>query len=130
VNGLYIPVCLHLTQMGTGSKGLMITNRETRSAKALPLSYRDVDGRSYRDMGCMSQHTTHRRIEMNDNNKSGYELRTDLLAMAIGIVSDKASREFDNEHMKPEGQRSAVNPYTTEDIITEAEKLYTFICRK
>ena len=67
---------------------------------------------------------------MNDNNKSGYELRTDLLGMAIGIVSDKINREFDNEHMKPEGQRSAVNPYTTEDIITEAEKLYAFVQRK
>ena len=67
---------------------------------------------------------------MSDSKKSGYELRTDLLGMAIGIVSDKVNREFDNEHMKPEGQRSAVNPYTTEDIIVEAEKLYTFVQKK
>ena len=67
---------------------------------------------------------------MSDSKKSGYELRTDLLGMAIGIVSDKVNREFDNEHMKPEGQRSAVNPYTTEDIIVEAEKLYAFVQKK
>jgi hypothetical protein len=67
---------------------------------------------------------------MGDNNKSGYQLRTDLLGMAIGIVSDKVNREFDNEHMKPEGQRSAISPYTTEDIIVEAEKLYTFVQKK
>ncbi len=67
---------------------------------------------------------------MSDSKKSGYELRTDLLGMAIGIVSDKVNREFDNEHMKPEGQRSAVSPYTTEDIIVEAEKLYAFVQKK
>jgi len=67
---------------------------------------------------------------MGDSNKSGYQLRTDLLGMAIGIVCDKVSRQFENEHLKPEGQRSAVAPYTTEDIIVEAEKLYTFVQTK
>ena len=67
---------------------------------------------------------------MSDKNKSGYELRTDLLGMAIGIVCDKVNRQFENEHLKPEGQRSAVSPYTTEDIIVEAEKLYTFVQKK
>ena len=68
---------------------------------------------------------------MSDNiNKSGYELRTDLLGMAIGILESKNAREFDNEHLKPEGQRSAVQPYTTEDVIAEAEKLYTFVQKK
>jgi len=67
---------------------------------------------------------------MSDNNKSGYELRTDLLGMAIGIVSDKVQRHFDNECLKPDGQRSSVVPYTTEDIIAEAEKLYAFVQKK
>jgi hypothetical protein len=67
---------------------------------------------------------------MGDNNKSGYQLRTDLLGMAIGIVSDKSNRQLDNEHMKPEGQRLAVDSYTTEDIIAEAEKLYAFVQKK
>ena len=67
---------------------------------------------------------------MSDSNKSGYELRADLLGLAIGSVSDKVDRQFDNEHLKPEGQRTAVTPYTTEDIITEAEKLYQFVQKK
>ena len=67
---------------------------------------------------------------MSDSKKSGYELRTDLLGMAIGIVSDKVARQFENEHLKPEGQRTAVVSYTTEDIITEAEKLYVFVRNK
>ena len=67
---------------------------------------------------------------MGDKNKSGYELRTDLLGMAIGIVCDKVNRQFENEHLKPEGQRNAVVPYTTEDIIVEAEKLYIFVQKK
>ncbi len=62
--------------------------------------------------------------------KSGYQLRTELLGMAIGIVSDKSNRQFDNEHMKPEGERSSVESYTTEDIIAEAEKLYAFVQKK
>ena len=67
---------------------------------------------------------------MSDNNKSGYQLRKDLLGMAIGIVCDKVGRQFENEHLKPEGQRNAVAPYTTEDIIIEAEKLYVFVQTK
>lgn len=67
---------------------------------------------------------------MGDNNKSGYELRTDLLGMAIGIVSERIQRQFENEHLKPEGTRQPVEPYTTEDIITEAEKLYAFVQQK
>ena len=67
---------------------------------------------------------------MSDTNKSGYELRTDLLGMAIGIVDQKVSRLFENEHMKPEDQRNAVDPFTTEDVIVEAEKLYAFVQKK
>ena len=67
---------------------------------------------------------------MSDKNKSGYELRTDLLGMAIGIVQEKVQRQFENEHMKPEGQRNAVDPFTTEDVIVEAEKLYAFVQKK
>ena len=67
---------------------------------------------------------------MGDNNKSGYQLRADMLGMATGIVCDKVSRQFENEHLKPEGQRNSVPPYTTEDIIAEAEKLYAFVQTK
>ena len=67
---------------------------------------------------------------MSDSKKSGYELRTDLLGMAIGIVESKVERQFDNECLRPEGQRAAVQPYTTEDVIAEAEKLYEFVQKK
>ena len=67
---------------------------------------------------------------MSDSKKSGYELRSDLLGMAIGIVESKVDRQFDNECLKPEGQRTAVRPYTTEDVIAEAERLYAFVQKK
>ena len=67
---------------------------------------------------------------MSDTNKSGYELRADLLGMAIGIVGERNQRLVENEFLKPEGQRFAVPPISTEDILTEAEKLYSFVQKK
>ena len=71
---------------------------------------------------------------MGDKSKSGYELRTDLLGMAIGIVSDRTNRLEQNEHFLAENdkayQRKPVNPYTTEDIIAEAEKLYYVVQKR
>ena len=73
---------------------------------------------------------THKEEEMGDSKKSGYELRSDLLGMAIGIVDQKVQRLFENEHLKPEGRRCPVDPFTTEDVIVEAEKLYAFVQKK
>ena len=67
---------------------------------------------------------------MGDKTKTGFELRTDLLGMAIGILSEANSRQFDNEHLKPEGERTPVEPFTTEGVIKEAEKLYSFVQKK
>jgi len=67
---------------------------------------------------------------MNDTNKSGYELRQELLGMAMGIVSERNHRARENEHLKSEGQRTTVEPFTTEEILMEAEKLYTFVQKK
>ena len=67
---------------------------------------------------------------MGDTNRNGFELRTDLLGMAMGIVSERIQRQLENEHLKPEGTRQPVEPYTTEDIIAEAEKLYAFVQKK
>ena len=68
------------------------------------------------------------------DNKSGYQLRTELLGMAMGIVAEKVSRLEANEHFLAENdkryQRKAIPPFTTEDIIEEAEKLYTFVQKK
>lgn len=67
---------------------------------------------------------------MGNSTKSGYELRTEVLGMAIGIVDQRVQRQFENEHLKPEGQRQAVNPYATEDVLTVAEKLLAFVEKK
>jgi hypothetical protein len=71
---------------------------------------------------------------MSETNKSGYQLRTDLLGMSIGIVSDRTNRLEQNEHFLAENdrhyQRKPVNPYTTDEIIAEAEKLYEFVQKK
>ena len=67
---------------------------------------------------------------MGNSTKSGYELRTELLGMAIGIVESRIQRQFENEPLKPEGTRQSVQPYTTEDILTEAEKLLAFVNKK
>ena len=71
---------------------------------------------------------------MGDNNKSGYQLRTDLLGMASGIVNDRTNRLEQNEHFLAENdksyQRKPVAPYTAEDVIAEAEKLYAFVQKK
>lgn len=67
---------------------------------------------------------------MSDSKKSGYELRSDLLGMAIGIVDQQVQRAMENEHMKPEGNRNPIASFTTEEVIAEAEKLYNFVQKK
>ena len=71
---------------------------------------------------------------MGDNNKSGYQLRADMLSMALGVVADRTNRLEQNEHFLAENskgyQRKPVDPYTSEDVIAEAEKLYAFIQKK
>ncbi len=71
---------------------------------------------------------------MSDNNKTGYELRTELLGMAMGIVSERAQRLESNEHFLAENDRhyarKPIDPFTSEDIIAEAEKLYAFVQKK
>ena len=68
------------------------------------------------------------------DNKSGYQLRQELLGMAMGIVSERVSRLEANEHFLAENdkryQRKPINPFTSEDVIAEAEKLYAFVQKK
>ena len=64
------------------------------------------------------------------NSKNGYELRADLLGMAIGILENRSNRLLQNEHLKSEGLRKSVEPYTTDDVLEEAEKLYQFVQAK
>jgi len=70
-----------------------------------------------------------------DNSKqSGYSIRADLLGMAIGILESQKNREETNEHFQAENdsgyKRKSIEPYGTEDVILEAEKLYNFVQTK
>ena len=71
---------------------------------------------------------------MSDKNKSGYQLRTELLGMAMGIVGERVNRLEQNEHFLAVNdkayQRKPIDPFTAEDIIVEAEKLYAFVQKK
>ena len=71
---------------------------------------------------------------MSDLNKSGYQLRQELLGMAMGIVSERVQRLEANEHFLAENdkryQRKPINPFTSEDVIAEAKKLYAFVEKK
>jgi hypothetical protein len=68
------------------------------------------------------------------DSKSGYQLRADMLGMALGVVSDRTNRLEQNEHFLAENnkgyQRKPVDPYTSEEVIAEAEKLYAFVQKK
>ena len=71
---------------------------------------------------------------MSDTNESGYQLRTDLLGMAMGLLQERQQRLEANEHFLAENdkryQRRPIDPFTTDDVITEAEKLYSFVQKK
>jgi hypothetical protein len=71
---------------------------------------------------------------MSDNKKSGYQVRADMLSMALGVVADRAGRLESNEHFHAENdkeyQRKPISPYTAEEVIAEAEKLYAFVVKK
>ena len=71
---------------------------------------------------------------MSESNKSGYQLRTELLGMAMGLLQERQTRLESNEHFLAENdkryQRQPISPFTTEDIILEAEKLYSFVQKK
>ena len=62
--------------------------------------------------------------------RSGYEIRESLVGMAIGINQERVQREFENEHLKPEGQRNPVDSYTVDQVLQTAEELYKFVTKK
>ena len=76
----------------------------------------------------MSDNTT------TTNQRNGYDIRTDLLGMAIGILESQNNRREQNEHFQAENDKSykrqTITPYAPEDVITTAEKLYGFVQKK
>jgi len=54
--------------------------------------------------------------------------------MAIGILESRNNRLENNEHFAADNDSNykcqAVNPYTTDEVLSEAEKLYDFVQKK
>jgi len=58
-------------------------------------------------------------------DKSGYQIRAELLDLARGILSEKMHMEI-----QVVSDKSSVKPFTSEDVIREAAKLYEFVQNK
>ena len=71
---------------------------------------------------------------MSDSKRSGYDIRADLLGMAIGMLESRNNRLEQNEHFGADNdsnyKRQSVVPYTTDEVLSEAEKLYEFVQKK
>ena len=71
---------------------------------------------------------------MSESRQSGYGIRADMLGMAIGILESRNSRLEQNEHFSAENsksyQRKKIDPYTEEEVLLVAEKLYNFVEKK
>tara|TARA_B100000131_G_scaffold268765_1_gene267811 strand:- start:657 stop:863 length:207 start_codon:yes stop_codon:yes gene_type:complete len=67
-------------------------------------------------------------------SEKNVEMRMSLLNMAISILESKNKRLEQNEHFGAENDkmynRKSIKPYTTEDVVLEAKKLYDFIQNK
>jgi hypothetical protein len=65
------------------------------------------------------------------SNKSGFELRTDILGMAMGVLEGNREAKIQSFYSIPEedrkGERHPVTEITSEDVIVEAQKLYAFV---
>jgi hypothetical protein len=63
---------------------------------------------------------------MKPMSKTPYEIRTELLQLAFGILKGKLDAEYETKiHHGESGTRKS-SP-STEDVITEAEKLNKFV---
>ena len=71
---------------------------------------------------------------MSSNTKTGFELRTDLLGMAIGLLENNREQLVNQFYSKPEkvreGETLPVIEISPEQVIAEAEKLYNFVTTK
>ena len=79
-----------------------------------------------------AQHTLTQEKIMS--NKSGFELRTDILGMAQGILSENRDQVMNAHFQLPDDVRKAedcpVIEITSEQVIEEARKLYAFVNEK
>ena len=68
------------------------------------------------------------------SNKSGFELRTEILGMAAGLCEGNRDAKIQSFYSIPEedrkGERHPVIEISSEQVIAEAQKLYAFVNEK
>ena len=68
------------------------------------------------------------------NSKSGFELRTDILGMAMGLLENNREQTIHSFYSIPEedrkGDRAPVIAISTDEVIATAQELYTFVNEK
>ena len=64
---------------------------------------------------------------MGESTKSPYEIRANLLGMAIGILESQTQRKLENEYMIPEEQRKQIEPFTVGEVLDLASRLNEFV---
>lgn len=68
------------------------------------------------------------------NNKSGFELRADLLGQAQGILAENREQVMNAHFQLPDDVRKVehcpIIEITSEQVIAEARKLYEFVNEK
>ena len=65
---------------------------------------------------------------MSSENKSGYQLRQELLTQAQAILEHRFHSNLELSQRMGTGLK--ISPPSTDEIIQEAEKLYKFVCTK
>ena len=65
------------------------------------------------------------------NNKSGFELRTEILGMAMGLLEENRAQTTNQfyamEVEQRDGMKLPIIEITPEQVISQAEKLYEFV---
>lgn len=68
------------------------------------------------------------------SNKSGFELRTDILGMAMGLLENNREQVMNAHFQLPDEVRKVdecpIINITTDEVIAEAKKLYEFVNEK
>ena len=66
--------------------------------------------------------------------KSGFELRTDILGMAMGLLENNREQVTNSFYSIPEeerkGQRIPVSAISTDEVVKTAQELYAFVNEK
>jgi hypothetical protein len=65
------------------------------------------------------------------DNSTAYEIRRDLLHLAVQVLTDRHRTLFENEMMKgQDSPKNPIAPYTLEEVLSHANALYDFVKTK